>query len=279
MSGLFPLVVMYSRVLELLEQRPKQLALDRLAYREANPTEWYQVPATPAAPNSGEWVHKWYLVPFSDSDIAAKASDAWARKLGASASIKHKSPTGTSEVLLAEPTKPTDTELAGLDAGVATYYKELPEPSDPDHPWIPVDGVYYNAQAHQSPPGATSTPTATWTFTGVTAGWYRIEATGLVSPGPLPMDCFYKFSSDSGATWSDSITPNLTFGQSARWELLAIRYFSSSDVMIQLTTGTNSNAIADGMRIVRCSVQIKSLTLPTAETGTATVEIKPALRP
>jgi prepilin-type N-terminal cleavage/methylation domain-containing protein len=105
MSGLFPLVVMYSRALESLEQRPSQMSfhrnasVDGNAYRVGHPLEWYQVPANPALPNSGEWVHRWYLVPFSDS--AATTSNAWARKLGASASIKYKSPTSTLEEPLA----------------------------------------------------------------------------------------------------------------------------------------------------------------------------------
>ena len=113
----------------------------------------------------------------------------------------------------------------------------------------------------------------------VAAGWYRVEATGLVSPGPLPAGCNYKLSSDSGVTWSDP-TPatNLTFGTSSTWQPLATKYFSAGTVTVRLTTDTSGSAIADGMRIVRCSVQIKSLTPPTTETAAASVEIKPAVR-
>ena len=90
MSGLFPLVVMYSRALESLEQRPSQLSthrnasVDGNAYRLANPAEWYQVGTAPytrtaSQPNAGDWVHKWYFVPSSDT--ASQGSDVWARKL------------------------------------------------------------------------------------------------------------------------------------------------------------------------------------------------------
>jgi len=269
MSGLFPLVVMYSRTLELLEQRPKQLALDRLAYRVANPAEWYQVPATPAAPNSGEWVHKWYLVPFSDN--ASRASDAWVRKLGASASIKYKSPTSSLEEPL---TEPTTADIAVWDAVVGDHYSDSLDPAwTDDDP--PATGAYGGNQRH---PAADTVATATWTFTDVVAGWYRLEATGLVSGETMLPAGTYKLS--YGTTVGEDITPptHLKFETSLTWQPLTTKYFSEGTVTVQLTADTSGTAIADGMRIVRCSVQIKSLTPPSAETAEASVEIKPAVR-
>jgi prepilin-type N-terminal cleavage/methylation domain-containing protein len=273
MSGLFPLVVMYSRVLKSLEQRPKPLSVDTdsYAYRVANPTEWHQVPATPAAPNSGEWVRRWYLVPASDG--LAPSSDAWARKLGADASVNLVTPANPTEVSLAEP---TTADVTAWDAEVGVHYSDSADPA-----WTDDDpaatGAYRGNQRH---PAAGNVATATWTFTGVVAGWYRVEATGLVSPGPLPTGCNYKLSSDLGVTWGNPITPtNLTFGTSSTWQPLTTKYFSAGTVTVQLTTDTSGTVIADGLRIVRCSVQIQRLDPFTREAAAASVEIKPAVRP
>lgn len=274
-SGLFPLVVMYSRVLESLEQRPNQLSLHRNAdvdgnkYRVERFLEWYQVPATPAVPNSGEWVHKWYLVPFSDS--ASRMSDAWTRKLGAGASIKYNSPTSALEETL---TEPTTVDITAWDAMAGDHYSDSLDPA-----WTDDDpaatGAYGGNQRH---PAAGKAATATWTFTDVVAGWYRVEATGLVSwETTLPAGT-YKLS--YGTTVGEDVTPptHLKFETSSVWWPLTTKYFNAGTVTVQLTTDTSGAAIADGMRIVRCSVQIKSLTPPTAETATASVEIKPAVR-
>jgi prepilin-type N-terminal cleavage/methylation domain-containing protein len=285
MSGLFPLVIMYSKVLESLEQRPEKLALHRNVgvddntYREGHLGEWYRVGTAPytrteTVPNAGDWVHKWYLVPPSDS--ASSASNTWARKLGASASIKYISPTAAPPDLVDVPTAATATNPAGVDAGVATYYVESPD-SGSGTPWTVVPGTYYlDSFAHQSPTGAPGT--ATWTVTVAAAGWYQVQATGLVSPGSLPPNCSYAISTDSGLNWTNPIMPNLSFGQSATWQPLAFNYFNAGTVTIRLTTAANSGAIADGMRLVRCYPNITSFTLPITETATATVHIKPAMR-
>lgn len=274
MSALFPLVSTYSRALELLEQRPdrvQQLSrhryedVDGHTYRVDHETEWYQVPASPAAPNSGEWVHKWYLVPFSDSD--SQGADAWARKLGASATIKYKSPQSTTEQLPNEPTKATDVDPCGVDAGTLGYTES--------GPWTDVpDSDAYNDGYHRSPSGATDVPTATWTLPVDPSGWYQIEATGIVlGTSPLPLDTYRIVDQD--------ITPatSLTFGPSSEWCSLTTKYLSAGVVTVQLTTDASGTAIADGMRLVRCSVQVESLDPITAETATARVSIKPGKRP
>ena len=275
MSGLFPMVVMYSRVLESLEQRPSQLSLHRNAgvdgneYRVGHPLEWYQVPAVPAVPNSGEWVHKWYLVPSSDID--SDASNAWARKLGASVSITYEMPTNTVEEPL---TVPTTADITVWDAIVGAHYSDSSDPAWTDDDPAATD-AYGGNQRH---PAAGDVGTATWTFTDVVAGWYRVEATGVVSgETTLPADT-YKLS--YGATVDEDVTPTtpLKFETSSEWCPLTTKYFSAGTVTVQLTTDTSGSAIADAMRIVRCSLQVESWTSPTTETAGATVEIKPAVR-
>lgn len=269
MSGLFPLVIMYSRVLESLEQRPYHLSFQRNTYREEHPLEWYQVPATPAAPNSGEWVNKWYLMPFSDS--ASRASDAWARKLGTSASVKYKSPTSTLEESL---TEPTTADITVWDAVAGDHYSDSSDPAwTDDDP--PATGAYGGNQRRPAPGNVA---TATWTFTDVIAGWYRLEATGLVSGDAALPAGTYKLS--YGTTVGEDVTPSthLKFEASSLWQPLTTKYFIAGTVTVQLTTDTSGAMIADGMRLVRCSVQIASLTPPTTETAGASVEIKPAVR-
>lgn len=308
-GGLFPLIAMYSRMLGSLEQRPDEVSRplrSSNAYRVAKSdpqvpafdAEWYQVSTQSTAPNAGEWVRKRFLVPFSDSDsnqtvdAQLSAADAWARRLGASASVRYNRPADraappdrcNSPENLPEPTKATDANPAGVDAAdtTTTDYSESPPPTceAPLVPWTTVTGAYGgNNAARQSPVNATNTPTATWTLNipSGEAGWYQVQATGLV-PGTMPAACFYKLSTDAGVNWSDPITPSLTFGQSSTWQPLVTKYFDDGTVTVQLTTDTLGSAIADRVRLVRCSVQITSWPKPTATTATATVDIKPAVR-
>ncbi len=257
MSGLFPMVVMYSRMLELLEQRPDELLLNRNQYRVANPSEWYQVPADPPKPNSGEWVHKWYLVPSSDS--ASDGSNAWARKLGASASITYENPTPTE-----------------LTEDIIVDYQDVDY--DDDNGWTSESTTdAYNDNQRRSPESEVGT--ATWTFTDVVAGWYRVEATGVVSGETAPPEgTSYKLS--YGTTVDEDVTPtHLEFVTGTTWCLLTIKHFSeedvTEDVIVKLTTDTSGTAIADAMRIVRYSAQVESWAPPTTETAGATVKITP----
>ncbi len=272
MGSLYPLTVMYSRVLESLEQRPSQLSLHRDVnvdggnYRQTHPEEWYRIPASPALPNSGEWVHKWYLVPFSDS--GSSASSSWARKLGASATITFQNPNRVALPF----SEPTQADTIAIDAGGAGYSESTnPEWEDRD----PTPGALND---NQRQPSAGQTATATWTFTVPTAGWYRIEATGLAEgSNPLPAGTY---SISYGSTVSENVTPTtpLTFATGQSWQPLATKYLPAGSLAVQLTTDATGTNIADGMRIVHCSLQITTVTAPTTDTAGATVEIKPAVR-
>jgi len=293
MSGLFPLVVMYSRVLELLEQRPTKLSFHRTndatygdnnEYRITNfTTKWYKVGTAPnttpnTEPNFGEWVHKWYLVPSSDG--ASQASNAWARKLGASASVRFAVPTNRTEEPLAEPTK---ADITVVDDGAAAYVAG---------DWVlDASGGFQgnrHRHAHSAAPPPTSDEKATWTFPQVASGWYQVQAT-WTPLGDQATDVSYTLY-DNGtslaatfpvASQNQQVAPTLNDG-GVLWQPLKIAYFPSGFVSVTLSavSATNSTAYvnADGMRLVRCSVQITSLTPPTTETATASVEIRPAVR-
>lgn len=272
LGALYPLTVSYSRIVESLEQRPSDLAqhraadFDGKAYRLDHPQEWYQVPVSPAAPNSGEWVHRWYLVPSSDS--GSMASTSWTRKLGAAATVKYQNPNRVA-MPLAEPSKDTILEL---DAGGSGFAESI-NPAWIDHNVVPDA---YNTNQHQ--PEAGRAATATWTFTIAEAGWYRIEVTGLVAGTTALPAGTYRVT--YGTTTAEDITPStlLRFAASQTWQPLAIKYLPAGSLDVQLTTDTTGTAIADGMRIVRCSPQITELTSATADSAGATVEIKPAVR-
>lgn len=295
-SGLFPLVKMYSRMVGSLEHGPDQVSSQfeisnayRVTKSEPNTApldaEWYHVPAT------DEWVRKRFLVPFSDSDAnlavdaQLSAADAWARRLGIVASVRYKRPADrvsppdccTSPESLPEPTQQSITPL---DAVVGPQYSDFPVSPDPawsdDSP--AAASAYGGNQRH--PP--VSVATALWTFTGVTAGWYQVEATGLAPGGAtLPANTYSLSYVSHAIPMVEDVTPAtaFTFQASSDWQFLAVKYFDAGNVTVQLTTDASGTAIADGMRLVRCSLQITSWPPPTATTATATVEIRPAVRP
>lgn len=238
MSGLFPLVVMHSRVLQSLERRD---AMERVGS---------DVPV----------VFKWYLVPFSDRD--SQGADAWARKLGAGALVKYTAP---SSQAIADPARGSTIELDAIDG--AAYYSE----STTDWSNEATSAAFGGSQRCHPAGNPTS---ATWTFIVGVAGWYQIQATGLEALGTLPAGCSYALSCNG--TSQGIISPTgFTFGAGQSWRLLASRYLNAGDVTVTLTTDGTTAAIADGMRLVPCSLQVKSFTPPSSASATAVVEIKP----
>ena len=237
MSGLFPLIVMHSRVLQSLERR------------DAKERAGTSVPV----------VFKWYLVPFSDQE--SQGADAWARKLGVSALVKYTDPSSPQ----------TFSDLARgstipLDAGGADY-SESGDWSDEA-----VDDAF-NHNQHSHPGGTPAI--AIWTFAVGVAGWYQVQATGLV-PGTPPPGCTYTLGYSSSSL-TLPIPATLGFGASASWQTLTTTYLPAGAVTVQLNTGASAAAIADGMQIVPCSLQITSLAPipPTSASATAIVDIKP----
>ena len=272
LAGLFPMIVMQSRVIESLEQRPEKLSLhrdnsqDSHVYREAHPTEWYKV-TTSGEPDFGEWVHRWYLVPFSDA--ASTGSAAWARKLGAGASLRYAQPVAVQHISLDEPTNAEIVENDAAGGGANPNYAESTSPDWTDQ----VDANALNGSQRRPPTDAAGT--AAWTFTVANAGWYQIQATGLVA-GSAPPGCSYTLIY-AGIEVPIAIPSTLQFGANQEPSLLATKYLPAGSVTLQLTADATNVAIADGVRIVRCSLQIQSVTSDAGNNPTAIVEIKPAI--
>jgi prepilin-type N-terminal cleavage/methylation domain-containing protein len=243
-SGIFPLVVSYSRVLESLEKRPNWLCFNptantELAYREGHPDQWYHVPDSPPQSNSGEWVHRWYLVPYSNP---------WERKLGAAAVVKDTDP-GPKPV----PPVPTPPGLVADD--------EDPGYSDVGGDWITDTGVGFQNDRRRHAhvvglPAPDNSEMAVWTFTNVPAGWYRVQATWTAASDQVT-DASYTLY--DGATLladfpvgavNQQATPNGADG----WQTLQTAYFEQGTVSVKLSALSaltpNNYVSADGMRLV-----------------------------
>jgi prepilin-type N-terminal cleavage/methylation domain-containing protein len=278
MSGMFPLVIMYSRMVQALEQRWNPVMGDwyllshpgasarfeSLAGRRwdnANSNEWYAVPApTRSDPGATEWVHRWYLEP---------SQDPWARKLGQSAAI-----TSTDD----------GWPPAGQPQSLAPVTIHAGDPS----PAYQETGDWDAQHQHAAAAGG-SADAATWTFSVPAAGWYRVQATWTESAA-LAGDAGYTIvydgpASPASATANQQAAPDLPPAAPADegkpWHTLATAYFSRSgtSVSVSLQASASGPVVADGMRIVPCSVQVPLLKWtsgsPAVEEVTASVEIKP----
>jgi len=293
-SALFPLVVSYSKTMESLEQRPRDLSLHRTStadnynYRTTHGDEWYRVGTPPytkttSQPNAGEWVHKWYLKPFSDSATGntVKDSDGWARKLGAGSTVTFEEPSITSSLLLNEPTKDdsndsTQDDVVGpLDADDNESNSLYVEAVPADWTNATSSAAYGNTYRKQQVAEAT---TAVWTLTVVEEGWYQVQATGFIS-GVSSSGGNYTVGYGTGPTYDAVSIPSdkmFGLGTGVEWTALATKYFPAGTVTVQLNADATKTAIADGIRLVRCSVQIQTCDDPTVAAPNITVKIQPA---
>jgi prepilin-type N-terminal cleavage/methylation domain-containing protein len=238
MSGLFPLVVMYSRVLQSLEQRPN-----------------------PSCRHTDERILKWYVVP---------SSDRWARKLGASASIKSEDP-GPKPT----PPVPTPSGLVADDGDASSGY------ADVGGDWAAESGGNLgdrrrHAYVAGSPPG--SEEKATWTFTNVPPGWYQVQ--GTWAGGGAADACYALYDGASLATYTP--VPLLvsqlsdSYGEDG-WQPLTTAYFASGTVSVELSANLTADVVADGVRLVLVenNVQVESLRRsPVGEDEEVTVRVK-----
>jgi hypothetical protein len=163
---------------------------------------------------------------------------------------------------------------SGLDAagvGINPNYVESSSPAWTEE----TDANSLNTSHHLAPQGAAGT--AAWTFTVAAEGWYQVQATGLVTGTP-PAGCSYTLIYGTNSV-SIALPPTLQFGASHDWSVLATQYLPAGAVTIRLNADATHVAIADGMRMVRCSLQISSLVSDASGHPTATVEIKPAIQP
>lgn len=219
LTGLFPLVVMHSRGLEFLERR---------------------------CAVQGEW----YLAP---------AKDAWARKLGAAASLTKADPGPL-------PTPPEwlvdDGDAGHSDTGSAWVCELNPQAFQGDHRRCSIPPAKKGHGKTNPPPS--STDIATWTFTNVTPGWYYVQATWLGSSDQTT-GALYAIHDGSSlldeATMSQQIAPAGPIYEGRPWQILATEYFKSGTVQVQLSGQAAGYLVADGMRLVPVENEVQVLSL------------------
>jgi len=221
LAGVCPLVVMQSRQLTKLE--------DRLS-----PQSTY------------------YVVP---------SSDAWARKLGAAASVT-----------TVDPGPPTPIPVMTIDNGDPGYSES---------------GTGWRGQTQRRAfrgslrwhPAGRGRSTASWTFTGLSAGSYNVEATWVPA---INRAANAPYTLSDGTTGLGMFPVNQKvppagdlFGGSA-WSSLGTFPVASGTLRVQLSDNANGRVIADGVRVipVQNTVQVLSLDQSlTSETVTAHVSV------
>ena len=194
LTGLFPLLVHYSRQVQQLENcTPQSGRWTQPNNNKAHNFDraWTYYPHDPSSITTQQCPDQWYLAP---------SSDPWMWKLGAAASRQRSSPTFPANIL---PSSYSQNSFA-----IAYLPSHSPSPPDPslvaypgsspvqtssygesDAGWISGPPGYRN-NSRRHPSASSSAWAATWTFTNVQPGWYVVEATwpdpalGPVPPSP-----------------------------------------------------------------------------------------------
>lgn len=223
LAGLGPLVVMQSRQVRELESR-----FD-------DQTTYYLVPST----------------------------DAWARKLGAAASI--------------------ETE----DPGAAAPPVTLIDNGDPGYSETDVGTIDWQTGFGASAFGGSFRwnnsggwgDKARWQFTGLEAGWYEVLVTWAEDINQAT-DARYTVYDDSVAkatiSVDQTVAPSGAIFEGSPWESLGLFSISSDTLRVKLSDDANGNIAADAVRIapVRNTVQVISMEKSlTSEDVTAHVSV------
>ena len=166
LSGLFPLLVQYSRQVQQLERCSPQTGRCQQA---ADHTWTYQA-VDPAQATSQHYPSQWYLAP---------STDPWMWKLGAAASLQQGSPTFPPNILPSY--SQNSFAIAYIPINPSSPLVAYPGDSSSYtncDPSLWLNGPPgYNGASRQHLSAAASTDTATWTFANVQPGWYVVEAT------------------------------------------------------------------------------------------------------
>jgi hypothetical protein len=272
-SGLFPLAVTYARILYSLEQRPRQLCLHpnpdlSFSYRTSHSAEWYQVPTTPAAPNSGEWVHRWYLKPPSTNE--------WAYKLGVGASLTDADPGPKPAPLVPTP----DNLIADdSDAGYSDSGGDWASELDAQH----FQGDRRRHAHPEGSPAPTSDEMAAWTFSQLKPGWYRVLARWTGAADQVT-DATYTLYDGETLLADYPVVPvnqqNSSVGTDG-WQTLQTVYVASGSATVRLSaiSAANPNAyvVADGVRLAIVENRVEVVTLdrpPSNESEAASSRVK-----
>lgn len=205
LSGLYPLVVMQSRQLKKIEDRFN----DQTAY---------------------------YLVP---------ASDPWARKLGAAATIQTQDP---GPALL-----PPVLTMNNGDAG----YREAGSDWSGDSPANAFQG---DLRWHSAGTGAN---TASWQFNGLLPGWYDVQVTWLEGPdraGNSPYTVYDGTNVKGTFPVNQQATPVGSSYGGRPWQSLGLVSLRTQTLRVELSDQANGKVIADGVRLIaiRNDVQVRS---------------------
>jgi prepilin-type N-terminal cleavage/methylation domain-containing protein len=241
LSGLYPLIVMQTRVVNAFDKRMASGTLH-------------------------------YLIP---------AGDAWSRKLGAAATIETTDPgaiAGSPTLTLDDEADGyyetgggwnTETDARALN-GEERWY--------PPSPVILAQGSQAGPALPVNLP--TPSTAASWSFGGVAPGWYQVEVTWVEGPDRATNALYAAYDGNNlQGTWrlNQQIHPAGPVdagGQS--WQALGTMLVSSGAARVELSSQANGRVIADGACLVplRNVVRVLSLTRGlTDQTATATVAV------
>lgn len=187
------------------------------------------------------------------------SNDAWVQKLGASASL-----------LTSDPGPPPAAAVTLSDNGDSLY-------AESGSNWTSQsDSTAYRGSYRIAAAGDGS-DTATWTFSGLTPGWYDVQAT-WVSRSDRGTNVPYTILdgiNPVGNVTVDQTAVSLTPGQ-VTWNDLGTFLITGDVLVVQVTDAANGSVIADAVRVlpIRNVVQVGSLERSlTSEQMTAHVTV------
>lgn len=225
LAGLGPLVVMQSKQLRALEER-------------FNDQDTY------------------YLVP---------SPDAWARKLGAAATIQTEDP-GTSVV----PVTFIDNDDPGYserDAG-PVYWTSHSE----------SDAFAGELRRHD---GSGVGDAAIWEFSGIAAGWYQVLVTYDADDNyatDAPYTVFDGATAEATVRIDQTEDPSGGLFQGYRWESLGLFSVGGDVLRVELSDDADNTIAADAVRIVAVRNQVEILSSQKSlESDTATAHVSVTL--
>jgi prepilin-type N-terminal cleavage/methylation domain-containing protein len=242
LTGLLPLEIMQSRVIESLELRytakGNQTNLD-LNHEWNSPVLRGQIDSEEPIPR--EDYGNWYMIP---------SSDPLARKLGAPAEFSLTLPASTPVVNLVDDVDPANSDYEEVGTG-----------------WVAGTTVsVYGNDSRRHELQATPTDYAVWTFTNVAPGRYYILATWKESSDLAGGTNQAKYEIYDGAT---DTTPSTVFVNQQNapsgavykgrpWQTLKSKLIVNGTIKVRLYANSEKAVLADAVRIVRAP-QVLSL--------------------
>ncbi len=230
LAGLVPLVVMQSRQLKQLQNRFKG------TYKDDVSAEVY------------------YLAPSRDlatpghafADPLLFSTNAWARKLGAVASLVHEDDYDDLPALPQRPELDPDV-IDDKDAAPAYAESEAGWYDGPEHV-----GFQNRFRMHNAGEGSA---TASWTFTGLDPNWdYQVLVTWVKAGNQTDQAPFTVYD-DTVAIQTFLVDqknndPDGEMYQGSLWETLDVFHISSSTLKVELRDDSSGKVAADAVRVI-----------------------------